>query len=386
MPGYELLTLHSAEDLAALADEWNALALRCPGYLLSQTFQWAFTAWAIISRPLGRELNCVTLRSGGRLVAVWPLVVDRDHGLRTLHPLGFEVREYCAPLVEPGDEARNWTALLWRAAARFADLAVLARVHAASPLAAILTDGNHWGVCHGATPAPYVAHGDYPDWAAYHAAISANLRRQLGRRQRRLAERGQVTACRVPASGCAAMIDWMLEHKRRWLARSNLTSDWIDRPDCRDFLVALTAREDATGGIAVFALEVDGIPIAGRLVSADHSRVEGFLSAYDLQWSIYSPGSLLTDYVMQWAFERGLDFDFRHGDQPHKYKWAKKSNVVINWHIATSLRGVPAVARLRAAVFLSRTREALALGRFVPRRWRRRSKTMLHRTNLSAPL
>ena len=103
MQDSDLRIIRSTEELSALAAEWKELAARTPGYFLSQTFQWAETAWATIARPMGGELNCLALRFEGRLVAVWPLSVGHEQGVRTLRPLGFELHEYCAPLVEPGD-------------------------------------------------------------------------------------------------------------------------------------------------------------------------------------------------------------------------------------------------------------------------------------------
>lgn len=375
--GPDLQVIRSVDGLSALAAEWNDLVLRCPGYFLSQTSQWAETAWETVARPRGRELNCITLRSEGRLVAVWPLAIRRDRGLRTLRPLGFEGSEYSAPLVEPGGEAENRTALLWRSAVRSADLAVLPHVRADGLLAGILKEGSHRSFTEAAIPAPYVARGDYPDWAAYHATISSQLRYQIRRRRKKLAEHGEVVLGREPAAGCAALIDWMLQQKKRWVVRENLTNDWIGRPEYRDFLVALATREDTTGGVALFALKVGGVPVAAWLVSVDRSRVEYYLNTYDSEWSPYSPGNILIEYVLQWTFERGLDFDCRIGDEAYKYKWAKRSCDTATWHIAVGKRGIPAVALLHVSSFVQRTKERLRL--LLPPEWRRRLKALLGR-------
>ena len=378
MQSSKVEVINSANDLAALAGEWNDLALRCPRYFLSQTFQWAETAWETIGRPRGYELNCLTMRSGRRLVAVWPLVISCDRGLRTVHPLGFEGDEYCAPLVEPGDEAESRTSLLWRTAACSADLVVLPHVRADTPLAGILKAGRHWSVSYDG-PAPYVARADYPDWSTFHATISPQLRSQIRRRRRKLAKKGKVVLERENAAGCAALIDWILDHKKRWLVRTDSTNDWMHRADSRDFLAALATREDATGGVALFALKVDGVPIAAYLVSVDRHHVEYYFSSYDTEWNHYSPGVILIEYLLQWAFERGLDFDFRIGDQAYKYKWAERSCDTASWYVATGKRGILTVAHRRAALFISQARQKLALGRFLSSGWRGRLKSMLTR-------
>jgi len=366
MQSSEVAVIRSTDDLSALAEEWNDLAFRCPGYFLSQTFQWTEAAWETIGRPRGYELNCLTLRSGGRLVAVWPLVVSRERGLRIIRRLGFGGHEYCAPLVERGEEAESRTSLLWRAAARSADFAVLRHVRADTPLAGVLKAGRHWSVTEDAVPAPYIARADYPDWAAYYATISAQLRTQIKRRRRKLAAEGKVVLERASRAGCAELIDWTLEHKKRWLAHAELDSDWLFESDSRDFLVALATREDATGGVALFALTVDGVPIAAEIASVDRGRFESYMVAYDPKWKSYSPGNILSEYTLQWAFDRGLDFDLRIGNEPYKYRWAKRSCDTVIWHVATSRRGIPAIVHLRFARLVNRLRRKMALRRFLP--------------------
>ena len=94
-------TFRSASELP-LAAEWDELVQRCPGLYVGQTWQWADAAWRLIAKPRGRELHCLTLHSGGRLVAVWPLAIERADSLRIVRPLGTEGSEYSAPLVEAG--------------------------------------------------------------------------------------------------------------------------------------------------------------------------------------------------------------------------------------------------------------------------------------------
>ena len=70
MQGDELRILRTAGELASLADEWTDLARRSPGFFCSQTFPWIRTAWDLIAAPRGRALQCLTLRSQGKLVGV----------------------------------------------------------------------------------------------------------------------------------------------------------------------------------------------------------------------------------------------------------------------------------------------------------------------------
>jgi hypothetical protein len=58
-----------------------------------------------------------------------------------------------------------------------------------------------------------------------------------------------------------APVDWMIEQKKRWLVRSDLTNDWLFQPDARNFLVGPATRVNA-GNVALFSLKLDGVPTA----------------------------------------------------------------------------------------------------------------------------
>ena len=345
-----LRILRSVDDMTALAPEWNDLVARCPGYFLSQTFQWADAAWRTVAGPRGCELFCLTLHVGARLAGIWPLTVRHERGLRIVSPLGGDAGEYSAPLVEAGDVAP-----MWREARRAGDLVVLPDVRADSPLAKVLHEEGMRAVIYQPVAAPYLARAEHADWEAYAATVSSRLRSEIRRGHRRLAKRGDVWIGRE-AGDVPGLIDWSLQCKTRTLAEAGLGTNWIGRRDLRDFLVALAGRGDTTGELAVFAIKVDGVPVASHIVSVDRTRIEGYIGVYDPAWAACSPGNVLTEHVLRWAFDRGLDVDFRIGDQPYKEKWTGRSVDVTTWHVATSLRGLAVPLRWRAGRLLRRLR------------------------------
>lgn len=340
-------TFRSASELP-LAAEWDQLVQRCPGFYVGQTHQWADAALRLIAKPRGRELQCLTLHSDGRLVAVWPLAIERAGSLHIVRPLGTEGSEYSAPLVEDGPALSERTRRLWTEAAKLGDLVVLPNVRADAPIARLLDEGGLLRAPDMAAPAPYVARRDYADWAAYQKTLSGSLRHKLRRVRRRLAEKGAVSLAIEDPSDAARLLDWMLEHKRRWLGHHGLTSEWIGRDDYRDFLVGLASRPDT--GVTLFALKVDGVPIAGQLATVNPVRFEAHIGVYDPEWRFYAPGQVLTEHCMAWAFERGLDFDLRVGDEAYKRDWASRSCDATTWYVATSWRGLRVVARRRAVL------------------------------------
>jgi CelD/BcsL family acetyltransferase involved in cellulose biosynthesis len=378
MSSEDVRVIRSADEFAALEGEWNDLIERCPGYFLSQTFPWADTAWRTIGTARRYDLACLALRSEGRLAAVWPLTVGRRSGLSVARPLGFEGEDYCVPLIEPGTMAVARASLLWHQAVTVADYIALKYVRSDSPLTQVLRAACQRRIAEKVVPVPYVARADYADWAEYHATVSAQFRAQLRRRRRKLEQRGEVALVREDAAGAPALIDWMLKQKRRWLQETENRNDWMDKPEFRELLVALAQRPDtAQDGVALFSLKLDDKPLAAYFLTFDPRRVEYYLTAYDDEWRAYSPGALLLEHIIHWAFDRGLDFDFRIGGQPYKFRWAKRTGEIANWHVATGLRALPLLARLRTRMLLNETREKLALGRFLPPEMRARLRRTL---------
>jgi CelD/BcsL family acetyltransferase involved in cellulose biosynthesis len=344
----ELQLLSSSESLAALAPEWLELLGRCFGYYLSQTFQWADATWRLVAQPAGRRLHCLVLRDGaGRLVAVWPLVARHEPGLTVIQPLGFEGSEYSQPLVDPGADVPACTEQMLRAAARLGDTIQLLHVRSDSALAGVLTHRRHLAAATDEQPAPYLARADYGDWNGLAKSLGKKFRYSLRRGLLNLKQRGAVEIGPVAPADLPAMVDWALDQKKAWLARTNERNDWIGRADYRAFLLEMLQRRDETGQVVMFALRVAGQPVAAMIVAVDATRVEFYFTVFDPAWAEGSPGNVLTEHVVAWAFERGLDFDFRIGDEAYKERWTNRSVSVTTWHVATGLRGVPAVARLR---------------------------------------
>ena len=226
---------------------------------------------------------------------------------------------------------------------------LLPNVRNGTPLSELLPSAGLWRAPDTASPAPFVLRKDYSDWAAYQASLSSSMRRRM-RRARAKLPKASVFALEPHENG-AGLIDWMLAGKQRWLTGRGLESNWIGRRDYRDFLTALASRPRQQAGAVLFTLRVDGKLVASKLGTLDPQRLEIQMDVYDPAWSESAPGRLLTGYCLEWAFERGLDFVFRLGEEAFKRDWAPHSCDVVTWYIATGWRGLPVVARRRAVLW-----------------------------------
>lgn len=343
-----------------MAPHWNNLLSRCPDHRFTQTVAWAETGWRLVCQPRGRELHCLSLWSEERLVGVWPLVTHLEDRRRIVRPLGAEASEYCAPLVEPGIDARRRMERLWQAAAGLGDLAILPYVREDSAFASVAGTAGLWRAADFPAPALSAPRCNYADWTAYQASLTASVRATLRRARRRLAEKGDFVISVEPRTGRAEAVDWLLARKKRWLASQGMSSAWIGRQDYRNFLAALAEASDGETGVILFTLKVDGVTIAADLVTVDGARVEALIGAYDPAWSSCSPGQLITEHCLSWAFARNLDYDMRIGEAAYKRGWAPCCCGTETWYVATSLRGLPFVLQRWRVVGLRRLRTHLA--------------------------
>lgn len=343
-----------------MAPHWQSLLSRCPDHRFTQSVAWAEAGWRFVGQPRGRELHCLSLWSRDRLAGVWPVVTYLDAGQRIVRPLGAEASEYCAPLVEPGPDACRRMQRLWQEAARLGDLAILPYVRTDSAFASIAQGAGLWRTTDFPAPALSAPRRDYADWTAYQASLTASVRATLRRARRRLGEKGAFAIAVEPRASRAAIIDWLLARKTRWLEDQGMSSAWIGQRDYRDFLVALAEASDGETGVMLFTLKVDGVPIAADLVTVDGTRMEALMGAYDPAWSVYSPGQLITEHCLAWAFERDLDYDMRIGEARYKKGWAPRSCATEIWYIATNLRGLPFVLQRQGVVGFGRLKSRLA--------------------------
>lgn len=365
--------------LLQLEPEWRDLCARSTGHYLGQTFDWARLAWEKIAQPRGRGLLCLVVRRDGRLAGLWPLVTYQQGWKGTVvRPLDSETSEYAMMLVEDGDDqeqrvAGAWQALLARPDCDMVELenvrcdTVLGRVLAASP-----TRGNYPHLT-SVQEAPWVSWKGIESWDAYNKTREGNKRRELVRQARRLAETGELRFERYtdPAQ-CERMLDWMLQHKSGWVEKGGLPNncEWLWTPPMREFLVEGLGIFGPKGQRVVAALTVGGKPVAAQLLTVDGTRVEGFIAAYDLEYSRFSPGQLLQERSLQWACENGLDYDFRIGLQSSKSHWMNELAEVTNYTVANSARGAAWVAAAQA-------RRAIASR--IPQEYKERIKTALGR-------
>ena len=88
-------------------------------------------------------------------------------------------------------------------------------------------------------------------------------------------------------------------------------------------LHATAVNLSVPGWTRLAVLYIDGNPAAAQLWFVVHGKASIFRLAYDEEWKRYSPGSILTAYLMQYVIDtdRVEEIDFLTGNEAYKQDW-----------------------------------------------------------------
>jgi CelD/BcsL family acetyltransferase involved in cellulose biosynthesis len=332
--------ISDAYSLAALEREWTDLYAGTRRRYLSQTFEWCSTALTSLAGQSGWHLHCLVARRDGKLVLVWPFVVH-DRGLfRVAKQLG-SYNGWHVMLRADGDDAVRLVTLAWQQARASlpADLIEFRRVLPETPLAAALAEDTR------ASSADVERRSEvrwdaYASWDAYLASRSRSFLQGLRRKRRRLEEWGQLSFELIDDSAeYARIFDWIWQNKVDWIDRTGRQNYRVGRQEYRKFLSAAGSRRSSAGSVAIFVLRLDGAPIAAELATIDQ-RFDSVMGAYETGWGRYSPGEILREFTLQWAFERRLRYDLGPGDERHKISWRTHGTEMVTYLYAASILGM----------------------------------------------
>ncbi|HEX7885995.1 MAG TPA: GNAT family N-acetyltransferase [Phenylobacterium sp.] len=270
-----------------------------------------------------------------------PLVIWRQGAVRTARPLACETTEYCPLLTDPSaDVLAVWTAIADGVRdLKAVDAVILPYARDDAALVPFLRGASRV-IQTDSFPNHFVSQSAFGCWENYWKQLPRGMRSNLGTRQRRLNELGEVLFEELtdPDASRAAW-RWMVDNKRDWLVRKGLDHAFIPTQDYFRFMEATLGVSGPTGRRGIFVLKLDGELMAAELVNVDRRRMEAFIATYDQRFARYGPGQLLRKELLHWAFARGLDFDWRLGDDAYKLEWASHRAVARTYVLPRNLRG-----------------------------------------------
>ena len=331
--------------IEALADEWRALQARAAAD--TQAFQshgWC-AAWAQTCLDDRREEPLiVTVRRGGELVLLWPLMRTRLGPLRAIVWLSDPFCQYGDVISSlKGDDLAHALGLAWREIrdAGRADLIRLRHVRADAVAAPFLRHRARLaGVEEGA---PWLDLTAFADEAAYEARYTRSQRRRRRKIRQRLEKaRGQLAFARLDdGEEMRRAIARLVAQKRAWLAARGLYSRPIAHRRLEVFFIRLMeAGGDGAARLVVSQTSANGEGIAWELGLRFKGRHYAYITAHDHTLTDLSPGRLHMDFSQRLAVTDGMRaFDLLVPAAPHKKSWSSSVAVVRDYYLPLSVKG-----------------------------------------------
>jgi CelD/BcsL family acetyltransferase involved in cellulose biosynthesis len=339
-------------DVAAVAEEWDALALRTrarpwhrPGW---------FTAWY---GAFGHDTpEVVAVRRDGRLAAVAPLV---RNGGRLEAAANWHSPDFA--LVAEDDSARRELAdAIVSSAGQRLHLMVLADDGGIGELRKAASAAGARVLTHPQLHSPYVpVEGTHDEYVAAHPG--KKRRKELARSRTRLAEQGELSVDvrdgrtdldAVLAEGFAIEgSGWKLEQG----------TAIVSQPDTRAFYTDLARWAADEGILRLFFLRAGERAVAFELALDDGRSLYDVKGGYDVEFRKCSPGYLIQEALIAYAFEHGREtFEMLGDEEPFKLEFTEHTRERVSFDVfSRSPRGIgdylvhayarPAVKRVLAA-------------------------------------
>ena len=304
-----------------VAAEWDLLADRC-GAVPFLRPGWIGAWW----RAFGTgALEVVALRRDGRLVALVPLFSRPGalHSTTNFHTPLFGL------LAEDADAARALASTVVSSGVRRVALGFL---DSRSPdLAELEAAGEAAGrrvLVRTLARAPFLEIEG--TWEAYERDLSKNLRSDLRRCWRRLAEAGRVS---FEIADGGTDLDALVSEGLRVEAAGWKTARGtaiLSRPETERFYREVAGWAAERGWLRLAFLRVDGRPVAFQYAFEDGRIYYPLKGGYDPRYREFSPGKLIIHSTLSRAFSTGLArYEFLGGEAQYKRVWASGSREIV---------------------------------------------------------
>jgi CelD/BcsL family acetyltransferase involved in cellulose biosynthesis len=343
------LTLYRDETgFAALKDDWNALLRRSRSDTIFLTREWQETWWRYVGAARG-PLYLLAVRRDGHLIAIMPLYLTEEAGVRSLQVVGcIEVSDYLDLIVEADEEDAVYAAFLdWLASPEAPDWDLVdlcnqpqtSLAHTRLPELAAARGWDAQTVEEDVCPVVTLLHepdriddlGDAASWEAYLASLDKKERHEVRRKLRRV-EREAPDACiRIitddgPEMSLDTAVDRFIELHRL----SSRAKDAFMTDDMQAFFHAIARALADRGWLKLFFLEAAGVQAASYFCFDYSDELLVYNSGYDPQASPQlSLGWVLLARVIQHAISAGkARLDFLQGNEDYKYRFGGRDTTV----------------------------------------------------------
>lgn len=309
--------LRTADELAAVRDEWHVLSATTQSPLLDHDWWWCC---ARALHPTN-SLRIVMVRDGDRLVAAAPLVAVDRLGFRRLEFIGMHTLNEPSGLLYSSEAALE---ALLRALVSLGVPFALARLEARSLTSRLLSSlVAAPGLVIVRTSASSLSVPLRGNWSEFEQLLSHRARVSLPRLHRRAGRLGPVRSETLSPSpdeveGLLQVV--MQVEASGWKGRNGSAISL--RPDLRKFFSEYSRSAASAGRLRISLLWFGERVAAVQLGVVAHRKWWQLKIAYDESMGEHSPGLQLTHAVIQRAFDEDLAaFEFLGSAEAWEELW-----------------------------------------------------------------
>jgi CelD/BcsL family acetyltransferase involved in cellulose biosynthesis len=328
---YELRACETVDAFRAIEPQWRALLAGPEAHSPFINFAYCEAAVAEALKH-GATIEIVLVYDAHELLVLWPVAIVRKGVLRSAQALGCGCgEEYGGPLIADTRRAELYEAAIRAIGQIHADVLYVPMVENGNALQRALDAAprswvqaslpSRWRVM----PGYSIGLRAYPAWSDFLATRHSTLRSALRSSGKRLRREGDISFgwCGT-VEETERVLTWLFANKREWARKRGIESPYLMDDRVRNFFIDLARRIDLNSTPLVACIQVNGQPVAASVNLVGARSVEYLITTYDEAFSVYSVGTLLIEYIAQWAHAHGRDFDFRplHGD--YKARWADR--------------------------------------------------------------
>lgn len=339
-----VVEVHRSPDAINLLEpEWRALEdeARVPCFFASAA--WCRHLIETFPRSRGAEAIdpvIVTARRDGRLVALWPLAIQRTRLQRVLTSLGAPFDQYSEVLIAQGEERADVLRELTSAlrAARIADGLVLRKarsegdVRELEAFGATLHDNDE--------RAPHVSIDVGASFKEFLATTNAKTRKNLRNYTNRLGRLGKLEHRIYSGEDITTELVTAFEGRRKWLDSNGLSSTAFRDGRFSNLVASLGGRDAADLGLIAFDLCLDDRPICLQWGFVHQGCYTAFMSARDPEFDAYSAGRIHLLQVIEACHARGIaDIDLLVPASAYKMTWTNDARPVVDVVWPWTVRG-----------------------------------------------
>ncbi|MBI4535175.1 MAG: GNAT family N-acetyltransferase [Ignavibacteriae bacterium] len=303
--------IDNAEDMRPLEAEWNVIAAQFKTPLLR--YEW-FTACVEAFCPPGKP-KIIVVKDGTKVTGIAPLVLRPSFGIRRLQILGAAVLGEPTGFLYADELSLEYLA---KAILSFRKPLLLSRLPTGSPelQSMDLSTKKRWRYSQRyVNETPWISIST--SWDKYYSSISSSWRSAFRRSQRKAESLGKVEFEVV--SPDTAHVQHHLDEVFRveaagWKQRVGTALQTYQA--LRRFFEIYSQATARLGILRIALMRINGKVVSVQLLVENSRRLWILKIGYDEAYAHCSPGILLMNNVIQYAFEKRLEgFEFLGGNE-----------------------------------------------------------------------